>query len=180
MNKTLTDVNAGSQSQNCGLRLPTSIISNSTDRQFLEILCCVLFLLLLTKRWARNLCLVEFAIKMPSCSAANCKNKHEDGVRLFRWPSAPERARLWLERCGRANSGWQPKPSSRLCEKHFDSSQFEEHRQDGWRKLKPNAVPTLFSNEAHSCTVRRPRASKKRTVTLVDEHQSLNEGRCYK
>ena len=95
---------------------------------------------------------------MPTCSAANCKNRHGDGVRLFRWPSAPERARLWLERCGRASSGWQPRRSSRLCEKHFDCSQFEEHRQDGWRKLKPNAVPTLFSNEDGSGTVQRSRA----------------------
>ena len=102
---------------------------------------------------------------MPSCSAENCRNKHKDGVRLFRWPSAPERARLWLERCGRADSGWQPKPSSRLCEKHFDCSQFEEHRQDGWRKLKPNAVPTLFSNEIDSCTVRRPRSAKSPSMT---------------
>lgn len=27
---------------------------------------------------------------------------------------------------------------------HFDECQFEQHRQDGIRKLKPNAVPTLF------------------------------------
>ncbi|KYQ56086.1 40S ribosomal protein S13 [Trachymyrmex zeteki] len=27
---------------------------------------------------------------------------------------------------------------------HFKSSQFEQNRQDGLRKLKPNAVPTLF------------------------------------
>jgi len=102
-------------------------------------------------------------LKMPSCSAANCKSKHEHGVRLFRWPSAPDRARLWLERCGRADSGWQPKPSSRLCEKHFDPGQFEEHRQDGWRKLKPNAVPTIFSNEADGCTVQRAKTAKSQT-----------------
>jgi len=102
---------------------------------------------------------------MPSCSAIACRNKHKDGARLFRWPSAPERARLWLERCGRAGSGWQPKPSSRLCEMHFDSSQFEAHRQDGWRKLKPNAVPTLFSNEVDDRRGRRSRAKESQTVT---------------
>lgn len=26
---------------------------------------------------------------------------------------------------------------------HFDASQFEQKRQDGWRKLKWTAVPTL-------------------------------------
>jgi len=29
---------------------------------------------------------------------------------------------------------------------HFDSNQFEQHRQDGARRLKPNAVPTLFGH----------------------------------
>lgn len=27
---------------------------------------------------------------------------------------------------------------------HFESAQFEQNRLDGWRKLKPNAVPILF------------------------------------
>lgn len=27
---------------------------------------------------------------------------------------------------------------------HFESSQFEQNRQDGLRKLKSNAIPTLF------------------------------------
>lgn len=27
---------------------------------------------------------------------------------------------------------------------HFEESQFETRRQDGWRKLKPNAIPTVF------------------------------------
>nr|XP_054930701.1 uncharacterized protein LOC126538358 [Dermacentor andersoni] len=28
---------------------------------------------------------------------------------------------------------------------HFEPSSFEQHCSDGWKKLKPNAVPTLFS-----------------------------------
>ncbi|XP_011068627.1 PREDICTED: uncharacterized protein LOC105154652 [Acromyrmex echinatior] len=28
--------------------------------------------------------------------------------------------------------------------KHFENSQFESHRSDGWKKLKPNTIPTLF------------------------------------
>jgi len=93
---------------------------------------------------------------MPSCSATNCRSRHVKGARFprfFRWPTAPDRARIWMERCRLADSGWRPKPSSRLCEKHFDSTQFEEHRQDGWKKLKPNAVPTLFVSEANVCTL---------------------------
>lgn len=31
------------------------------------------------------------------------------------------------------------------CQAHFEPSQFEQNRLDGWRKLKPNAVPTIFN-----------------------------------
>lgn len=27
---------------------------------------------------------------------------------------------------------------------HFEPTQFEQNRVDGWKKLKPNAVPTIF------------------------------------
>ena len=27
---------------------------------------------------------------------------------------------------------------------HFEEGQFEQHRQDGLKKLKPNAIPTRF------------------------------------
>lgn len=31
-----------------------------------------------------------------------------------------------------------------ILQVHFEDSQFEANRADGWRKLKPNAIPTLF------------------------------------
>jgi len=44
----------------------------------------------------------------------------------------------------RRGGNWKPSANSRLCEKHFEKSQFENHRVDGLIKLKPNAIPTLF------------------------------------
>jgi hypothetical protein len=32
-----------------------------------------------------------------------------------------------------------------LFKAHFEESQFESHRADGLRKLKPNAIPTIFN-----------------------------------
>lgn len=32
-----------------------------------------------------------------------------------------------------------------MLKEHFEDSQFEQHRADGRRLLKPNAVPTIFS-----------------------------------
>lgn len=99
---------------------------------------------------------------MPCCSALNCSNQHADGVRLFRWPAAAGRAALWLANCGRGSDGWRPNSSSRLCEIHFDPTQFEERRQDGWRKLKPNAVPTLFGT------------AEKGSLQMMNAHEGTN------
>ncbi|XP_029154862.1 THAP domain-containing protein 4-like isoform X2 [Nylanderia fulva] len=79
---------------------------------------------------------------MPCCCAKNCHNRTEQGFRLFRFPANQERKQIWIEQCGT-----DPKGNSRLCEFHFDDSQFEDKRQDGRRKLKPNAIPTIFLNK---------------------------------
>ncbi|XP_012530428.2 THAP domain-containing protein 2 [Monomorium pharaonis] len=79
---------------------------------------------------------------MPSCSAKNCRNRTEQGFRLFRFPADEKRKQIWIKQCVK-----YPKEYSRLCEFHFDDSQFENKRQDGRRKLKPNAIPTIFINE---------------------------------
>ncbi|XP_011172501.3 uncharacterized protein LOC105204918 [Solenopsis invicta] len=83
---------------------------------------------------------------MPGCCAINCKNRSEHGFRMFLFPRDEKRRHLWAEKCGK-----NPTQNSRLCEYHFDDLQFENRREDGWRKLKPNAIPTIFeSNEINS------------------------------
>ncbi|XP_034942000.1 uncharacterized protein [Chelonus insularis] len=79
---------------------------------------------------------------MTGCCAKNCHNRAEQGFRLFKFPSDELRKEIWSRQCGK-----RPKEHSRLCEYHFDDSQFENARQDGWRKLKPNAIPTIFCKE---------------------------------
>lgn len=51
---------------------------------------------------------------------------------------------------------WVPTKSSGLCEAHFTDDQFEQHRLDGLRKLKPNAVPTLFDYNDFDSRVKEP------------------------
>ncbi|XP_044016452.1 uncharacterized protein LOC122857947 [Aphidius gifuensis] len=79
---------------------------------------------------------------MPSCCANNCFHRHDQGFRLFRFPTHKERRTIWIERS-------RPRkltPHSRLCEYHFDDSCYENRRADGVRKLKWNALPTIFSD----------------------------------
>ncbi|XP_039305494.1 uncharacterized protein LOC120356833 isoform X2 [Solenopsis invicta] len=80
---------------------------------------------------------------MGGCSAINCKNRNEAGYQTFRFPKEGERRKKWLINCRR--NKWIPSSNSRLCEIHFESFQFEQNRQDGIKKLKPNAIPILFN-----------------------------------
>ncbi|GLG93663.1 Uncharacterized protein GBIM_01013 [Gryllus bimaculatus] len=82
---------------------------------------------------------------MPGCTVPRCSNSTQKGFKLFHFPSDSERCALWVKNCGR-EEGWEPTRHTCICEVHFEESQFELHRADGLRKLKPYAVPTLFSD----------------------------------
>ncbi|XP_069680701.1 uncharacterized protein [Periplaneta americana] len=79
---------------------------------------------------------------MPSCCVMNCLHNSHGSLRLFRFPKDEERRKSWAVNCGRTD--WFPTDYSRICEAHFDDSQFEQNRQDGKKLLKWNAVPTIF------------------------------------
>lgn len=51
---------------------------------------------------------------------------------------------------------------------HFDDHQFELLRQDGWKKLRPNAIPTIF---AHSAPVRVRKPPVKRNPQVSPSKQ---------
>ncbi|KAK7862405.1 hypothetical protein R5R35_008094 [Gryllus longicercus] len=82
---------------------------------------------------------------MPGCTVPRCSNSTQKGFKLFHFPSDSERCALWVKNCGR-EEGWEPTRHTCICEVHFEESQFELHRADGLRKLKPYAVPTLFND----------------------------------
>ncbi|XP_068604926.1 THAP domain-containing protein 3 [Brachionichthys hirsutus] len=81
---------------------------------------------------------------MGGCSAPNCSNSTSTGKQLFRFPKDPVRKKKWVINSRR---DFEPTPHSRLCQDHFEQSQFEEVARSsaGGKKLKPNAIPTLFS-----------------------------------
>nr|XP_054757276.1 uncharacterized protein LOC129263389 [Lytechinus pictus] len=79
---------------------------------------------------------------MTGCCALGCTNRSEKGFHMFRFPSNPERRKLWENKVRRV--GWKPTSSTFLCEVHFDIHQFELGRQDKKVKLKTTAVPNIF------------------------------------
>ncbi|KAL1472668.1 hypothetical protein MTO96_022890 [Rhipicephalus appendiculatus] len=79
-----------------------------------------------------------------SCCAFGCSNSVLRGKRLFRIPLSEKdaaRRQMWLAIIKR--EGFVPTAGSRLCEDHFEPDQFEQHRADGRKLLKCNAVPTI-------------------------------------
>ncbi|XP_035207609.1 peroxynitrite isomerase THAP4-like isoform X2 [Stegodyphus dumicola] len=80
---------------------------------------------------------------MGGCAASNCSNQSKNNFRMFRFPRNEERRRKWIVNSRRDQ--WIPGPGAYLCEVHFEENQFECSRQDGRKKRKPNAVPTLFT-----------------------------------
>ncbi|XP_064490104.1 THAP domain-containing protein 1 B-like [Ornithodoros turicata] len=82
---------------------------------------------------------------MTGCSAFGCSSNTSHGKRLFRVPigrASAERRKAWLKIICRAN--FYAGANSRLCEDHFEEDQFENHRADGRKLLKQNAIPTIY------------------------------------
>ncbi|XP_067012034.2 uncharacterized protein [Anabrus simplex] len=82
---------------------------------------------------------------MPCCCVVGCHNNSEKGFKLYRLPQGEaneQRRQMWIDNIGRKD----PLPRHAVvCQVHFDENQFESHRADGLRKLKPYAVPTIFN-----------------------------------
>ncbi|XP_049273685.1 THAP domain-containing protein 1-like [Rhipicephalus sanguineus] len=79
---------------------------------------------------------------MPGCCVPQCSNSAKNGCRMFSFPRDPKRRLLWTAKIKRDK--WQPTNHTCICNAHFEECCFEQKRADGWKKLKPNAVPTLF------------------------------------
>nr|XP_039268683.1 THAP domain-containing protein 2-like [Styela clava] len=114
---------------------------------------------------------------MGTCSALNCNNRSDgkplsDGtkVRMFRFPADPVRRKKWLINMRRRH--FAPRKYSALCQVHFEITQFELRRADGKKKLKLNAVPTIFDHTGSSTyTAEKPRirsSSKQLKTDLRD------------
>ncbi|XP_064475681.1 uncharacterized protein LOC135389575 [Ornithodoros turicata] len=96
---------------------------------------------------------------MPGCCAVSCRNRTEDGKKLFAIPQGKAndiRRKVWLRRIGRKN--FTATGNTRLCEDHFTVDQFEPLilAKTGEKKLKFNAVPSIFSHRPVEKTRKPP------------------------
>lgn len=86
---------------------------------------------------------------MPCCCAFQCTSRSEHGFTLFNVPRRKDdiaRRNKWILNIGRKD--FVPTKRTVVCELHFAADQFEPLilERYGKKKLKPNAVPTIFSH----------------------------------
>lgn len=103
------------------------------------------------------------------CVAVGCKTGRKSGIRIHSFPRDAKRRLEWAVKVNIAENGklWVPPKDSSygICEAHFDEDQYEPRRTD--RKLKPFAVPTLFSHR---------KAPKRRRKLVRDGPQAVAAG----
>ena len=85
------------------------------------------------------------------CVAAGCSNTHSDSISMHKFPKDPELRRKWEKQVQRTRERWSATDTSVLCSEHFEADCFEVDsmlaEQMGLKKrrrLKPDAVPTVF------------------------------------
>ncbi|XP_011690034.1 PREDICTED: THAP domain-containing protein 5-like [Wasmannia auropunctata] len=75
---------------------------------------------------------------------AACNTKIPKGVKACSFPkSDPVRKEIWIKNLNKED--WTPSKTATICEKHFAPEMWEKVREDGKKKLKANAIPTIFS-----------------------------------
>ncbi|KAM5179433.1 THAP domain-containing protein 2-like [Mantella aurantiaca] len=103
---------------------------------------------------------------MPTtCAAFGCSNnsKRDSHVTFHRFPSNPERRKLWLSLLNREQ--FTPSLHTFLCSKHFDEACFDRTGQTV--RLRVNALPTIFFYPEHM--LEKIAHVKKATTTKLEQ-----------
>ncbi|XP_018301919.1 THAP domain-containing protein 2-like [Mycetomoellerius zeteki] len=79
---------------------------------------------------------------MGRCVACGARSSLSNKIKTCSFPKNEERRNSWIRAFNKPN--WMPTNNSVLCEKHFSPEMWEKVRVDGKKKLKANAIPTLF------------------------------------
>ncbi len=87
-----------------------------------------------------------------TCVAVGCSNTYSHGVGLFGFPQEATLRNKWIREVRKTRDKWKgPSQHSVVCSDHFSEESFESgtHLESQFgllkrRRLKPDAVPTIF------------------------------------
>ncbi|XP_072282422.1 THAP domain-containing protein 7 [Pyxicephalus adspersus] len=113
--------------------------------------------------------------KMPRhCSALGCTARdsrltRENNISFHRLPRKDDpRRNLWIANCRRTDPNgdglWDPSSDYvYFCSRHFEKSCFEVTGVSGYRRLKEDAIPTVFTASTKPQRVKKIRTQRKKT-----------------
>jgi len=114
------------------------------------------------------------------CIAAGCSNSYSDGVSLFSFPRDPSLRARWNKQVQRTRADWRDATDySVICSDHFTNDCFEKGSimasQFGIqkrRRLKPDAVPTIFNRPARGPSTTASRENLQEGPSMVGHKRS--------
>ena len=105
------------------------------------------------------------------CVAVGCSNTPSDRVSLHKFPADPKLREKWVKQVRRTRAQWTPTKHSVLCSKRFTEDSFEVDSTiaatfgiSKKRRLKPDAVPTVFLRHSSVGSASQDQLTRKRVA----------------
>ena len=117
------------------------------------------------------------------CIAAGCNTKDSEGYSLHAFPRDKELRDKWIRAVKRQRSNWDgPSKYSLLCSKHFEPNCFKtegsRYRDEvgipAKKRLKPDAVPTIFPLSIHGGSTGRSKTPPTRLAAQKRQRQAVS------
>ncbi|XP_043931773.1 THAP domain-containing protein 2-like [Protopterus annectens] len=118
-----------------------------------------------------------------SCAAYGCNSRNtlesrQQGVTFHRFPLSNkpllQEWRLAMKRSKHNGELWMPSPYQRICSLHFEKQSFDETGQT--RRLRSNAVPSIFNFPDHFEKLHRKQKGRKRKYVREDSDYDVCNG----
>ncbi len=109
------------------------------------------------------------------CVAAGCSNTPTERISLHKFPTDPKLREKWVKQVRRTRAQWTPTKHFVLCSEHFSEDSFEVDSAiaatfgiSNKRRLKPDAVPTIFQRQSSLGSVSEDQLPRKRLAADTD------------